>query len=93
MVLRNGSEPEYINWEDGPKYIYVKLSELIAAPEKYLLPKSYVKCETDIDINYIEANEVRDADAAYVGGHVHEVSAEEAASLIDAGYEDYITEI
>ena len=61
MVLEHGGKPEFINWADGPKYISGKLSELINDPEKYLLPKSYIKCETDLDMTYMEANQIREA--------------------------------
>lgn len=61
MVLEWDKEPQYINWVDGPRYITTQLSTLINEPEKYLTEKTYVKCECDMDITYIEANMMRDA--------------------------------
>lgn len=85
-----------------PKYYFTPptVDEGPLGPDRlsqfYTLPRGITVLKNDgvyEETRYPLANEVRDADAAYVGGHVHEVSAEEAASLIAAGYEDYITEI
>lgn len=42
---------------------------------------------------YPLSSDVKDADIAYVGGHVYKVSNEEAAELTAAGYGEYLTEI
>lgn len=59
-MLEWGGEPEYVNWEAGPRYISVKLSELIDRADQLLLPKTYAKVHLDIDISYEEANFLRD---------------------------------
>ena len=51
-----------------------------------------------IDGNYYETQSVSQeemdmADVVYLGGHEYEVSDEEADNLIDAGYEEFLTEI
>ena len=60
MLFRSGGEPKYINWPDMPRYITIKISELLAEPEKYLKPKMYVRVTLDIKISYEEANFVRE---------------------------------
>jgi len=59
MFLEWDGKPEYVNY-DGPKYITMELSKLITDLDKYLLPKTYIKCESDIEITYSEANELRE---------------------------------
>ena len=60
MVLEYGGEPKYINWPDMPRYITIKVSELLEDPDKYLKPKMYVRVTLDIKISYEEANFVRE---------------------------------
>lgn len=38
-------------------------------------------------VSYPSQLQIREADVAYLGGHIHEVSAEEAAALDAAGYD------
>jgi hypothetical protein len=42
---------------------------------------------------YPLSSDVKEADIAYIGGHVYMVTNSEAADLIAAGYEEYLTEI
>lgn len=60
MFLEWGSEPEYVDWKDGPRYITCKLSSLLDDTEHYLKPKTYAKVTLDIDITYEEANFLRE---------------------------------
>ena len=60
MILEWDGEPKYINWPDMPRYITIKVSELLADPEKYLKPKMYVRVTLDIKISYEEANFIRE---------------------------------
>jgi hypothetical protein len=60
MVLEWGGEPKYINWPDMPRYITIKISELLEDPEKYLKPKMYVRVTLDVKISYEEANFIRE---------------------------------
>jgi hypothetical protein len=60
MVLEWGGKPEFINWAESPNYISTKLSKLIEDPS-CLNSKSYVKCETDMDVSYLEATQIREA--------------------------------
>jgi DNA repair exonuclease SbcCD nuclease subunit len=59
MILEWDKAPEYINWGDGPRYISFKLSELLQN-EEYLTPKTYVKCEIDLDISFEEASAIKE---------------------------------
>lgn len=60
MFLEWGGEPEYVNWEDGPRYISMDLSQLLEDPDKYLNANTYAKIELDVDISYEEANFLRE---------------------------------
>ena len=60
MILEWGGEPKYINWPDMPRYRTIKISELLADPEKVLKPKMYVRVTLDIKISYEEANFIRE---------------------------------
>lgn len=54
MILEWGQTPEYINWKDAPKFRSLDLSELLEAPHAFMVPKSYMKVNVDIDISYDE---------------------------------------
>ena len=43
-----------------PRYITIKISDLLADPEQYLKPKMYVRVTLDIKISYEEANFIRE---------------------------------
>jgi len=60
MFLEWGGAPEYVNWEDGPRYVSLDLSKLLKDTDKYLSGKTYVKVELDVDISYEEANFLRE---------------------------------
>jgi len=60
MILEWGGEPKYINWPEMPRYITIKISELLEDPEKYLKPKMYVRVTLDVKISYEEANFIRE---------------------------------
>jgi len=60
MVLEWGGAPQFINWEDCPKYRTVKLSSLIDNADTILKSKMYVKVNLDIDISFEEANFIKE---------------------------------
>ena len=60
MILEHGGQPKYINWPDMPRYITIKISQLLEDPEKVLKPKMYVRVTLDIKISYEEANFIRE---------------------------------
>lgn len=60
MILEWDKEPVYINWEDCPKYITIKLSELVSNLD-ILTPKLYIKCEQDMDMSFEEATALKES--------------------------------
>lgn len=62
MILdrENGTEPEYINWTDCPKYRTVKLSQLIDEQSTLIKNKMYLRVNLDIDITYEEASFIKE---------------------------------
>ena len=60
MYLEWDKEPEFFAWPDAPKYKTIKLSQLLDNPSKYLLSKSSIRIQLDIDISYEEANFIKD---------------------------------
>jgi hypothetical protein len=59
MMLEWDGVPQYINWEDGPRYISTKLSTLLENTD-ILTNKMYVKCEQDMDITFEEATALKE---------------------------------
>jgi len=60
MIIEMGGKPKYINWPDMPRYITIKVSQLLEDPDRYLKPNMYVRVTLDIKISYEEANFVRE---------------------------------
>lgn len=60
MYLEWGGQPEYIDYDNGPRFINIALSSLLANPEIYLKPKTYLQVILDIDISYEEATFLRE---------------------------------
>ena len=56
MIIEYGGKPKYVNWPNMPRYITIKVSELLEDPDKYLKPKMYVRVTLDIKISYEEGN-------------------------------------
>jgi len=60
MVLEWDKEPEYLDWADGPRFISINLSALLANPDLYLKPKTYLQVTLDLEITYEEATFLRE---------------------------------
>jgi hypothetical protein len=60
MFFEWGSTPEYVNYEDGPRFLNLNLSSLLANPDLYLKPKTYLQVMLDLDISYEEATFLRE---------------------------------
>jgi DNA repair exonuclease SbcCD nuclease subunit len=58
MILdkENNLEPEYINWNNCPKYRTVKLSQLLDDTDNIIKPKMYLRVTLDLPVSYEEAN-------------------------------------
>ena len=62
MILdrENNKDPEYINWEECPKYRVVKLSQLIDEKDTLIKSKMYIRINLDLPISYEEATFVKE---------------------------------
>ena len=62
MILdkENNKEPEYINWENCPKFRTVKLSELLDKTDDILKSKMYLRVTLDLPISYEEAQFIKE---------------------------------
>ena len=62
MILdkENDAEPQYINWDDCPKYRTIKLSQLIDEKDTFIKSKMYLRVTLDIDISFEEANFIKE---------------------------------
>ena len=62
MILDRESnlEPQYINWDDCPKYRTVKLSQLIDNADTIIKSKMYLRVEIDCPVNFEEASFLKD---------------------------------
>lgn len=62
MILdrENQAAPQYIDWEDAPKYRTVKLSQLIDEKDTLIKSKMYLRVTLDIPISYEEATFIKE---------------------------------
>ena len=60
MCLEWDKEPEFLNYESGPRFISINLSALLENPDIYLKPKTYLQVILDVDITYEEAAFLRE---------------------------------
>jgi DNA repair exonuclease SbcCD nuclease subunit len=60
MTMDWGGEPQYINWDNCPKYRHVKLSDLIDKKDTIMQSKMHLKVNLDIDISFEEANFIKE---------------------------------
>ena len=60
LFLEWGKEPEFLDYEEGPRFISINLTALLANPDIYLKPKTYLQVTLDADITYEEASFLRE---------------------------------
>ena len=60
MFLEWGKEPEFMDYDAGPRFISINLAALLANPDIYLKPKTYLQVTLDLDITYEEATFLRE---------------------------------
>lgn len=60
MLLEYGKEPRFKKWPGQPLYRSMKLSEMIANPDKLLKQNMTIRVSIDIPLRYEEAQEIRD---------------------------------
>lgn len=61
MFLEWGGEPQYVNWDRGPKYMLINLKDLIDQAEEILDDTMHLRVTLDVDISYEEANLIRES--------------------------------
>lgn len=60
MYLEWDKEPEFLDYEHGPRFISINLTALLENPDIYLKPKTYLQVTLDADITYEEAAFLRE---------------------------------
>lgn len=60
MLLEWGGEPQFINFQRGPKFRTIRLSHLLTNPASFIDERTHAKITLDIDINYEEMNFIKD---------------------------------
>ena len=86
MLLDWGGKPEFISWDDAPKFRNLKLSELIDQKDDILKSKMYLRVNLDIDISYEEANFIKES---FVNEYdIREISLIQDKVSLDAATED-----
>ena len=55
MVLEWDEDPEYITWEEQPRYRVFTLSQILDQPERLLRSKLHCRVNLDIDISFEES--------------------------------------
>lgn len=56
MFLEWDGDPEYANWEDGPRYITCGLSDLLENSEEFLFPKVSARVTLDTTLTFEDSN-------------------------------------
>ena len=86
MLLEWGGKPEYMSWEDAPKYRTIKLSELIDRKDDVMKTKMYLRVNLDIDISYEEANFIKES---FIQEHdIREISLMQGKVSLDGTTDD-----
>jgi hypothetical protein len=60
MVLEWGGTPQFINWDNCPKFRTIRLSDLIDKKSSIMKSKMYLRVNLDIDISFEEANFIKE---------------------------------
>jgi DNA repair exonuclease SbcCD nuclease subunit len=86
MILEWGGTPQYINWDNCPKYRVIKLSELIDQKDALMKSKMHFRVNLDIDISFEEANFIKET---FIAEHdIREISLIQDKTNLDGTYED-----
>jgi DNA repair exonuclease SbcCD nuclease subunit len=60
MFLEWGGEPQYVNWQECPKYKVIMLSDLLDDHQNLLDKYTYARVKLNISISYEEANFIKE---------------------------------
>ena len=86
MFMEWGGTPQYLTWDDAPKFRHIKLSELIDRKDEVMKSKMYLKVNLDIDISYEEANFIKES---FIAEHdIREISLIQEKISVDGTFED-----
>jgi DNA repair exonuclease SbcCD nuclease subunit len=55
MLLEWGGKPEYITWDQQPRFRNVTLTQLIENPDYHLNSNTFIRVTVDVDISYEES--------------------------------------
>jgi DNA repair exonuclease SbcCD nuclease subunit len=86
MTLEWGGKPEYIDWDNGPKFRTIKLSDLIDRKDEIMKSKMYFKVHLDIDISYEEANFIKESFVSEFD--IREISLIQEKNTLDGATEE-----
>lgn len=86
MILKWGGKPEFINWQDCPKYRTITLSDLIDKKDSVMKSKMHLKVNLDIDISFEEANFIKET--FMIDHDIREISLIQDKSNLEGTYED-----
>lgn len=89
MMLEWGGEPQFIDWDQCPKYRTLKLSQLIDEKDTLIKSKMYLRVNLDIDITYEEANFLRET--FLEDKNIREISLIQEKSSLDGVTEELST--
>jgi DNA repair exonuclease SbcCD nuclease subunit len=86
MILEWGGDPEFINWDNCPKYRTIKLSQLIDEKDTLLKSKMHLKVHIDLPLSYEEANLVKET---FINEHdIREISLIQDKTNLDGTIDD-----
>jgi len=86
MFMEWGGTPEYLTWDNAPKFRTIKLSKLIDEKDTVMKSKMYLKVNLDIDISYEEANFIKES---FIKEHdIREISLIQEKISLDTSTDD-----
>lgn len=60
MIWQPHTEPEFIQWDQAPKYRTWDLSQVLVSPTTYIDERTFVKINVDVQMNYEDLNFVKE---------------------------------
>lgn len=88
MILEWDGEPEYLSWEEGPRYLRMQLSELVELIETdatagIITPNTVIECKDDLNIDLEQSLSIREELQVIM----RDLRLKPASEVIDAGTE------
>lgn len=60
ILLEWGQTPQFVNWQEGPRYKTMNLSDLLEDPLNKISDRTFAKIVCDLDISYEEIQFIKD---------------------------------